>query len=261
MRTIDEMIAVLKHHPGVKGLVRYGSTHDACKHRTGDYELFVVLGQRDPLVSSLHFFAGGLPVDLNLITLKEVRHLGRGGSFERSALLDGEVLYDPTGQLEPELDRLRRQEQRSLTVELSDHEVARIRHGHRHVFDKVKGRLDTKSLFCRYLLGANVHWLVESYFRVRCLAFSGEKRAIENLQTREPEIYAALAGLYATSDLKKQVKIQQALTQRILAPIGGPWRGDKVLAFGDESARDLQKEGRQVFRGLFGGAYNTGERV
>jgi hypothetical protein len=84
------------------------------------------------------------------------------------------------------------------------------------------------------------------------MVFPGEKRAIEYLQSREPEIYTAMAQFYATSDLEEQIEIQRALSQQILAPIGGPWRGDELLAFGDEDVSDLQERGRRVFHSLFG---------
>jgi hypothetical protein len=36
-----------------------------------------------------------------------------------------------------------------------------------------------------------------------------------------------------------------------LAPVGGMWRNDEVLAFGDENSENLQEQGYEVFCKLF----------
>jgi hypothetical protein len=131
--------------------------------------------------------------------------------------------------------------------------MARIRHWHQHVFDKVKGRLDTMPVFCRFLLCANIHWLLKNYFQVRGLVFKGEKQAIEYWQRHEPEMYETVTEFYVTQDLERQVEMVRAISERVLAPVGGLWRGNEVVAFGDEDSEGLQERGYEIFRRLFKG--------
>jgi hypothetical protein len=146
------------------------------------------------------------------------------------------------------------QQQNPVASGTTAHDIARARHGHRHVLDKVDDQLNTMPVFCQYLLGANIHWLVETYFRARGLPFYGEKRAIEHLRAAEPEIYEVLARFYDTQDLARKVEFTEDLSQRVLAPIGGLWRRDEVLASRDENSADLKTRGRCVSDYLFGDA-------
>jgi hypothetical protein len=252
MQTVDEMISALKRHPEVLGLVGYGSDHRADDYAMGDCDLFVVLDHKDPTVESLHFYVGSVPVDLNLITLDEIRHLDVTDGFHLVALLDGRILHDPTSKVTSALEELRRRQKQSPLKELSEHAIAFTRHGHRHVFSKIKGRLNTMPVFCRFLLSTNIYWLIKTYFSVRGLVFKGEKYAIEYLQHHEPEIFEAMTEFYATHDLERQAKIAKTISERILAPVGGMWRNDEILAFGDKNSQDLEERGYKVFRSLFG---------
>jgi hypothetical protein len=253
MQTIDEMISTLKHHPSVLGLIVYGSDHQADDYAIGDCDLFVVLDDKDPTVESLHFYVGSVPVDLNLVTLDEIRRLDVTDGFHLVALLDGKALHDPTGKITRTLEELRRRRQQSPPQALSAHAIAFTRHGHRHVFDKIRGRLDTKPVFCRFLLSTNIYWLVGTYFHVRGILFKGEKHAIEYLQHHEPEVYEAMVEFYATHDLERQVEITHAISKQVLAPVDGMWQNDEILAFGDGSSEELQERGHETFRKLFSG--------
>ncbi len=254
MQTVDEMMSALRRHPGILGLVGFGSDHQVDDYSVGDCDLFVVLKHKESAVGSLHFYVGAIPVDLNLITLDEIRHLDTMDGFRWVALLDGRVLHDPTGKVTYELEVLRRRRQTISPKTLSEHAIARMRHGHKHVFDKIKGRLNTMPIFCRFLLSTDIYWLIETYFRVRHLTFKGEKDAIEYLRHHEPQILEAIAEFYATHDLERQVAIVYSISELVLAPVGGMWRNDEVLAFGDENSENLQEQGYEVFCKLFGQA-------
>lgn len=55
--------------------------------------------------------------------------------------------------------------------------------------------------------------------------------------------------LKETSNFK--IEISKVLTELVLEPIGGSWKNNEVLAFGDEKTKDLQKEGTKAFEELF----------
>ena len=72
--------------------------------------------------------------------------------------------------------------------------------------------------------------------------------AIQHLQRHEGDIFEAMAQSHATHHLKRQTEIAEALSERVLAPVGCMRRNDEILAFGDENSENLQERGHRVFR-------------
>ena len=256
IQSIDEMISTLKRNTKVIGTIEYGSDHQQDDYEVGDYDIFVVLDHKDPILESLHFRIAGVPVDLNLVTINEIGRLDAKNGFHFFTLLGGRVVHDTNGKVARALDELRRRSNNSPPLLLSAHTVAATRHGHRHIFDKIKGRLETEPVFCRFLLGTNIYWLIKTYFEVRGIVFTGEKNAIEYLRHHEPTLYEEIALFYDTQDLEQQVEITRRLTEIVLTPIDGMWRDGEILAFGDESSEELQKRGSEMFRSLFGSRFD-----
>ena len=250
------MLKRLEAHPDVTGLIRYGSDHQEDNYSVGDYDLFVVFFSWQPLVESLHFRVGHTPVDLNLITLETLAGLAPAFTFPQLALGDAALIFDRTGQVGPALARLQEALLQTRSEAPSAHAVAFIRHGHRHLLEKVRGRLESEPLLANFLLGVNPYWLMESYFRVRQLPFRGEKHALEYWRQHELDIYGTLEAFYQTADLKERFGLTERLTELVLAPVGGAWRPAEVLAFGHgQSENDkLAEKGVEVYRKLFGEA-------
>ena len=249
MQTIKEMLLALKSNQEVLGLIEYGSPHKHDGFLTGDYDLFVILKAKDSDIESVHFYINNIPIDLNIRTLEEIKKLKFAKGFE-TALLDGKVIHDPTGQIKQELQKLIQRHKKHKPEGITDHAIAFTRHGHKHVFDKIKGRLEKMPLFCKLLLNTNIYWLIETYFNVRNLQFKGEKNAVAFLKKNEPKMFQTIKHFYSAESLAEQVKISKELTELVLRPVGGAWKDDEVLAFGEET-KDLQKKGKELFQKLF----------
>ena len=256
MKTVDALLRRLEAHPDVTGLIRYGSDHREDNYSVGDYDLFVVVSGWQPPVESLHFNVGETPVDLNLLTLQRLSELDSEFTFPQLALQDGTLLFDRTGQVGPALTQLQVALSQTRLEAPSAHAVAFMRHGHRHLLEKVRGRLESEPLLANFLLSVNPYWLLETYFRVRQLPFYGEKRALAYWRQHEPEIYGALEAFYGTADLKERFKLTERLTELVLEPVGGAWQPGEVLAFGHRGGENdkLAEKGAAVYRKLFGEA-------
>ncbi len=254
LETLGDLFARLRAHASVAGLVRYGS--DPGQGHTGDLDLFVLLYGSEPEVESLHFDVGGVPVDLNLLTLTRLETLEPDFAFPALALRGGAVLYDPSGRVGAALKRLEAGFDERRVEPLSAHDVAFMRHGHRHVLDKLRGRLASEPMLANLLLTTNIYWLLQSYFRLRQLPFEGEKKALVHFREHEPELYGLLETFYQAGDLRHKLDLAETITSLVLAPVGGAWRRGEVLAFGHENAQgdgDLAQQGRRVYRDLLGG--------
>ncbi|MBT3274229.1 MAG: hypothetical protein HN368_13820 [Spirochaetales bacterium] len=254
LSSIKEMIDSLVQHSNVVGLIRYGSNRVEDDFTSGDFDLFVVLKEKDPDVESIHFYVNEIPVDLNFLTKNELENFEGMDNFHQVALDDGWVIHDPSGAVTSLLNNIRAADSCPQRVEYSDHEIAFTRHGHRHVLDKIRNRKDSMPVFCRFLLNANIYWLICSYFRVRRIHYKGEKQAISFLQKHEPGVYNLIERFYSTLEIGELMNITIDLSNSILAPVDGIWQNGEVLAFGDKSGVGLREKGMAFYRSLFAGA-------
>ena len=247
------MLKRLEANPEVTGLIRYGTDHQKDNYSVGDYDLFVVFSSWQPPVESLHFSVGDTSVDLNLITLERLAGLAPAFTFPQLALENAALLFDRTGQVGPALARLQKARLQTRLEAPSAHAVAFIRHGHRHLLEKVRGRLESDPLLANFLLGVNPYWLMENYFQIRRLPFYGEKRALAYWRQNEPDLYNTLEAFYGAADLKERLRLTEYLTELVLAPVGGAWQPGEVLAFGHDESEDdeLAEKGLEVYRELF----------
>ena len=250
MQSLRDLVRKLVASDDVSALVEYGSRHHLDEDALGDYDLFVIFDRDKPLeIESLHFRLNGTPIDLNLRTLKQIQHWSRAEGFD-VAILQGTVIHDPSGATSAELDRLR--SATPTTIPASEHAIAFTRHGHRHVFDKIRGRYDENPTLAELLLAANIHWLLQAHFRVRGMAFHGEKRALAELKKLDPTALGLIESFFAARSFEERLQVSERLTTRVLEPVGGAWQDSELLAFADEETVDLERKGAELYVALFG---------
>ena len=250
LQNLRDLIARLERNPRVVGIVRYGSRRPDDVSPGGDFDLFVFVEERPSDVESIHFYVGDIPVDLSLRTMDDLRRSQPLTDIDY-VLRDAEILYDRTGRLGHKLASLGERWGPSLR-DLTEHEVNMNRFCQIHVLDKVKDRIHDNPILCEFLLGTNIYWFVQTYFRVRSIPYPGEKKALEWLEGKDPKVYGDIRYFYASHDLKEKLHISERLTELVLAPIGGSWRKGELVVFGtDTDAEHLQCKGQKVFSELF----------
>ncbi len=229
-QNLEDLVARLESNPRVVGIVRYGSRGQTDLAPGGDFDLFVFVKERPPDVESIHFYVGDIPVDLNLRSLDDLRRSKPLTDID-NALIEAEILYDKTGTLSQGLASLS-ERWKQAPSNLTEHEISWNRFCQQHVLDKVKGRFTDDPLLCEFLLATNIYWLVQTYFRVRCMLYLGEKDALEWLKLNDPEVHDGIRRFYASSNLTEKLEISERLTELVLAPIGGSWRRGELITFG-----------------------------
>lgn len=247
MKSIPDMVEVLRGSPWVVGLAEYGSASHADEAICGDYDLVVIVAAGFPQIESLHFQVGGIPVDLNVRSLEQISAMSRADGFE-SILLDARAIYDPSGEARKSLADLRERHHRSPRPTMEQARIAGMRHGARHTFDKLKDGRDMPLTLSRYLLHQCVYWAVPQYFEIRGLPYRGEKHGLAYLSEHEPRLFQHLEEFYATTDPGEQERIARAIEEAVLAPVGGLWQDGEMLTFGNGS------RGEEAYRLLFGEA-------
>lgn len=247
MNSIPEMIQVLRGNPVLLGLAEYGGASSLDERIDGDYDLIVIVDRRLPDVESLHFYVDGTPVDLNIRSLEQIRAMDRADGFE-SILLDARVIHDPTGQVGRVLRELRDRHMAAPTPAIEPGKIAAMRHGARHTFDKLRTPRHLPLTLKRYMLHQCVYWALPQYFEIRGLQYRGEKHGLAFLRENDPDLYDRFEEFYATADPDEQARLARAIQDAVLSPVGGLWRHDELLTFGDQS------RGKETFRLLFGDA-------
>jgi len=241
----------------VLGIARYGRRPAHDMSPGGDFDLFVLVKECPEDVESLHFYLGGVPVDLNIRTIEHLRRSEPITEFD-VVLTNAEILYDETGALQKELPALEKRWGQG-PAELTDHDAQFNRFCQRHVLDKVRGRIEKEPLLCHFLLATNIYWLVQTYFRIRSLPFRGETDALKWLEANEPEIFRGIEQFYAAGALEEKLEITERLIELVLAPVGGSWgRGELVVLGTHSRAEGLDKKGRKLWQELFGAPFRDG---
>lgn len=196
-------------------------------------------------MESLHFHVDGVPVDLNIRSLDDIRDTWCAIGFD-SILLDGKIIHDPSGRVEHEIGKLRERDRDAETPRGNySVNIAGMRHGHRHILDKIRKRRDIMPTLSSYLLHQGIYWFVPQYFEVIGIELKGGKHALEFLQKNEPVIFESIERFYLTTDKAEQTELFKSTAEVVLAPVGGLWKDDEVLTFGD------QGKGEELFMKLF----------
>ena len=234
-----ELIERLKRCSDVLGILEYGS---GVQPGGADVDLCVVVARRPAGLESIHFWlAGGKTVDMNPRTPQELRQGGVAGlSGFDDVLREGNVLYERQPGL------LAEREPRPEADDRQDHSF--MRHGHAHVLHKLDHYKNRDPLLCKVLLCGATHWLLSAYMAARSLPYRGEKAAIRAMRENDPGLTADLEELAASErTLPERIEILRGLTDRVLAPIGGPWREGEVLFFPDASEAPRQHDRWNAF--------------
>ncbi len=240
----------MKTNKNTAGLVEYGSTKYTDTVISGDYDLFLFVHKAaEPDVEGLHFYVDDIPVDLNIRTIGWLGSIKELEGFDR-CILSGRILYDPEGSISKMLT-IHRGKAASDNCALSEDQIAMMRHGHTHIFDKIIGREESRPVLCKYLIHSNIYWLLQAYFSLRSIPFEGEKRAFTYLKEKDTPVYELFDRFYGTIPWEEQVAIGKELAEKVLAPAGGLWKKDEILAFGYGNSQELQKKGRLVFQQIF----------
>lgn len=222
-----ELIERLKANPEVLGILQYGS---GISPEAADTDICVVLRRRPEGLESIHFWVDCGPVDMNLRTLEEIAGGEVAGlpGFD-DVLREGKVLYEREPGLLAGLSARRESKPSPPTPAAVD----QMRFGYAHFLQKLDYYKARDPLLCNVLLCGAVHWLVRECMSIRRLPYRGEKPALEAIKANDPDLLADLETASGGGPLAERVEAARRLAEKVLAPIGGPWRPGEVLFFSD----------------------------
>jgi len=255
----------LRTNANVIGLVVYGDRRLDDVPGDGDFDIVAVVENKTTEVESIHFYVNGIAVDLNIRTLDDMAvsanmspcDVALAAPIESAHRI--QVIYDRFGLVERRLQKLKREWEIMCSAPTED-SIAKARFVHRHFLDKIRCLIGRDQTCCEFLLCSQTVWLVEHYFRLRGMAYPAEKRAIQWLRENDREAYDLLETYWTTKEVREKHKAVRELTTIVLSVVGGQWREDELITFGNPSNQgQLSKEGASVFRMLVGSKFRGQE--
>lgn len=226
-QSIAEFLDWLKTRPGVLGIIEYGNRTWNDQSPGGDYDLTLVVEDGLLRPGGLTFVLGGMPVDCGLCPRSDLERATPLSEFD-VVLVRGRLLWDREGDLAAALDSIRVRWSDAAPAPTSQ-EIDWERFTQRHVFDKVRHRLQSEPTYCRFLLATNMFWLLEFYMSLHALKKADYRMALEHLRAGDPQAWSDWERFYTTHDPAEMLALAEPLADRLLAPIGGLWREDEVI--------------------------------
>lgn len=246
VKDLAELVAKLKNNAKVISIIEYGSRSFDYSSADGDYDIFVIVEERLYSIESLHFYVNGIPVDLNIRIIEDLR-AEKPLSFIDFSIFEGRIIYDKNNTV-ANLLRENKIKWKKKQEQIPELEIVFERFSKKHVLDKVKGRLDSNPILCHLLLNTNIYWLLHSYFRFNGLVYPGEKTALNYIREKEPLIYQKIAEFYQKNALADKVRLTEQLSDLILKNVGGLWQQNEIIAFGvNNQVKNLSEKGKKVY--------------
>jgi hypothetical protein len=231
--SLDDVVTRLARHDVVAGIVLIGSTGDTTLTAASDYDLLIVLSTMPaPMHVALTTIEGRL-ADIIFILQSEIDALlTRQDAIPQDSWEARLLHWVQTGRVvvdrQRQLQRLQQNAAALPRATLPDAgELYRTWFGINYNVLQTQRILaspdpvyqmtvDLRLLYCLSDL-----WV--AYFRVRRLAWAGEKAAIRHLAEHDPNYLTRFQRCLAETDRRTKVAQYVALAEQTLAPLGGLW--------------------------------------
>lgn len=231
--TLDGVVARLARHDVVAGVVLIGTTGDPALTPASDYDLLVVLSQMPaPMYVALTTIEGRL-ADIIFILQTEIDALlARDDEIPQDSwearllhwVRTGRIVFDRLG-------RLQSLQQKSAALRVAALPDAGERYrtwfGINYNVQQTLRMLESAdpvyqmTVDLRLLYCLSDLWV--AYFRVRGMAWAGEKAAIRHLAEHNPGYLQRFQRCLAETERRSKVAQYVALAAEVLAPLGGLW--------------------------------------
>lgn len=234
---LEEVVTRLARHEAVTGVVLLGTTGDPALTPASDYDLLVVLSQMPaPMHVALTTVDGRLadiifvmqPEIDALLAHDELGHDEVPQDSWAARLLywvqTGRVVFDRLGQVQRLQDNSATQRRAAqpdageryrtwFGINYNVRQTLRILASADPVYQMT---VDLRLLYCLSEL-----WV--AYFRLRGLAWAGEKAAVRYLAAHDPGYLQRFQRCLAETDRRSKVAQYVALAEQTLLPLGGLW--------------------------------------
>ena len=234
MHTFEELIERLSGNEHVNAIALVGSASENNLNPTSDYDLLIVLNAPPLLLTSGVSTIEGRMLDLLFVTTEDIDDLlaaqdseitieGIPGTVARW-MQTAQVRFDRSGRL----TRLKCKVHDGFVLKQMDEAEIRSR------IDKASYNLaHTKRMIESddpvYLSAIDLRMLYQlddlmlDYFRVRRLAWSGEKDAIRYWQSHDADYFELFSRCLQETDRRPRVDLYEQLANATMAPAGALW--------------------------------------
>lgn len=232
--TLEELLARLSRSQAVDAVAIIGSAAEGNLNANSDYDLLVVLANPPLSISTGVTHLDGRFTDLVFTTSEDIEQLNAAGDREipMQSIPGSIVRWMPTARIDfDKSGRLSRlQEKAKAGMRLKTADEGEVYGG----FDKASYNLAhtkrmlasddpvTQTAIDMRLLYQLADLMVD-YFRVRGLAWQGEKKAVLYWESQDPDYLSLFRKCLDARDQARKVSLCAELAQATMAPVGVPW--------------------------------------
>ena len=270
--TLDEIIARLKQHDAVDGVLLMGSTGQNTISPASDYDLVVALSSQPEPIALLHTVIDQRLAEVYFFatdTLDQIaneQNSAQGGALpvagDRVAfytwLQTGRIAFDRNGRLARVQQHLRTTQWFNAT---GDAQRYAIWFGHNYNLQHTmwiarsddplyQREVDIRLLF-------TVNFLFCDYFHLRGLPWQGSKAAMRWLEQHDPAYLTLFHSFLDAPNRAAKLPIYEKLVHLTLAPVGSVWAKEATAVnFAPDSAFEpgMIERGLAFWEGLIAGS-------
>lgn len=230
-----ETIEHLRQSPHVLGIALFGSSAHAQPHAASDYDLLILIDEPAIHIFQLHTWINGISADVvfvqrtlveRVLALDAPSPAASSEGFVVGWMQQAHILYDQHNLLAEVQAKISQREWRTFEVTTAQayDDWFWLNFDLRHIQRLARSSDPIHLMTADLRLMACASGLCRVYFRLRGLAWSGEKNALRYLQQYNQTYFELLSRYLHTMERGAKIALCEELISRTLEPIGGLWR-------------------------------------
>lgn len=233
--TFAETVEQLRQSPHVQGIALFGSSNKGTPHGASDYDLLLLIDDPGIHIFQLHTWIGGISADVvfvqkeiaeKVIALKSPCPAASPEGFVIGWMQQATLLYERDQVLYRLQTKINQREWRTFEVTQAQayDDWFWLNFDLRHIQRLARSSDKFQLMTADIRLMACVSQVCRVYFRLRQLAWTGEKNALHHLQQNDQAYFNLLNAYLSAAERAEKVALCEQLVSQTLAPVGRLWR-------------------------------------
>ncbi len=229
-----EVIERLIASKQVEGIALFGSARQNELNEASDYDLLILIPSPGVHIFQMHTWIGGISADVvfvetelatRVLALDMPVSANSAEGFVISWMGKATILYENDEILSRVQDKIKVREWRTFEITASQayDEWFWLNFDLRHIQRLAQSNDSIHLMTADTRLMACVSGLCRSYFRIRQMAWKGEKAGLRHMQEYDAAYFGTLDDYLHEIDRAKKIKLCEQLIGMTLTPIGKLW--------------------------------------
>lgn len=250
--TFAETIDRLIQSGHVQGIALFGSSKTGTPHGASDYDILLLVDDPNIHIFQLHTWIGGISADVvfvqrdlaeRVLALAARCPATSPEGYVISWVQQANILYDQNTLLTRLQTKISQREWRTFgfTTAQAYDDWFWLNFDLRHIQRLAKSSDSIHLMTADVRVMACVSQVCRVYFRLRGLAWTGEKNALRHLQENDQPYFHLLNAYLSAAERAEKVALCEQLVSQTLEPVGGLWRPNESAVYLQAPAEQLNE--------------------